>query len=204
MIMYIDAIFAIALTLLVIEIHVPVVGHGESLLSALGHEWPKFASFLISFMIISIVWFNHHTMFHYIRKVDHRMILFNMLLMMNVVAIPFCSSVLGEYVAEGGWNATLSALIYGGWIMLGGIPFNLIWNYALKNDRLLEEGYDREAMLQIKKHFNRGPVIYFFVTLLALIHPWLSVTGFAFLTLLYFLPLTLFIRRGKGKQKTEA
>lgn len=192
---YIDAIFAIALTLLIIEIHLPEATGEDGLLSMLGHEWPKFVSFIISFMIISVVWFNHHTMFHYIKRVDHAMLVMNTLLMLNIIVIPFCSSVLGEFAAEGGTDAKVSALIYGGWITLGGIPFNLIWNYALKHDRLLHEGCDRNALLGIKKHYNRGPVIYLLVTLLSLIDAWAGIIGFAVLILLYFMPATLWIRK---------
>jgi uncharacterized membrane protein len=191
---YCDAIFAICLTLLIIEIKLPEGVHGESLWSILAHEWPKFLSFFISFMIISVIWFNHHTMFHYIKKVDHNLIIMNNMLMLNVIVIPFCSSILGEYITSGDGNAKISALIYGTWIAIGGIPFNLIWNYALKKQDLLHEGYSQVELTNMKKHFNRGPMIYFGVTLLGLINEWISVIGFIFLIVLYFLPATKWSR----------
>ncbi|MCH5586128.1 DUF1211 domain-containing protein [Shimazuella sp. AN120528] len=195
MLAYCDAIFAIALTLLIIEIRLPEHVQGESLWTILLHQWPKFLSFLISFMIISVVWFNHHTMFHYIKKVDHRLIIMNTLLMLNVVVIPFCSSLLGEYITSGNPNAKISALIYGAWISIGGVPFNMIWTYALKKKELLEEGYSHTELMYMKKHFNRGPIIYLVVTLLALINVWISVIGFVLLIALYFLPATKWTKR---------
>jgi len=197
MVAYFDAIFAIALTLLVIEIRIPEHSQHENLLIILGHEWPKFISFLISFMIISVVWFNHHTMFHYIKKIDHTLILLNMVLLLNVIAIPFCSSILGEFAEAGDENSRIAALVYGGWITLGGIPFNLIWNYALKHRELLHDGCDMDDLFNMKKHFFRGPFLYLFVTLLALLNAWVSILGFAFLIILYFLPATLWIRKEK-------
>jgi uncharacterized membrane protein len=198
---YCDAIFAIALTLLVIEIRLPESVHSESLWTALWQEWPKFVSFLISFMIISVIWFNHHTMFHYIEKVDHSLLMRNTFLMLNVIVIPFCSSLLGEYAAGGDQNAKIAAIIYGGWITLGGIPFNSIWSYAIKQERLIDPAFDRSELLHIKKHFIRGPYLYFLVTLLALINAWLSVLGFAVLILLYFLPATRWIRKASKEEE---
>jgi uncharacterized membrane protein len=200
MVAYCDAVFAIALTLLVIEIKLPESAHTDILLLTLWHEWPQFVSFLISFMIISVVWFNHHTMFHYIAKVDHSLLMRNMFLMLNVIVIPFCSSLLGEYAAEGNQNAKLAAIIYGGWITLGGIPFNSIWSYAIKQERFIDPGFDRSDLLHIKKHFIRGPYLYLVVTLLALINAWLSVLGFAVLILLYFLPATRWIRKASKEE----
>ncbi|NRD77111.1 DUF1211 domain-containing protein [Bacillus sp. BRMEA1] len=197
MVTYVDAIFAIALTLLVIEIKIPEHADGDNLIMTLWQEWPKFISFLISFMIISVVWFNHHTMFHYIKKIDHTLILMNTILMLNVIAIPFCSSILGEYADAVGENSKVAALIYGGWITLGGIPFNFIWSYALKHKELLHDGCDMDDLINMKKHFIRGPYIYLFVTLLALLNAWVSVVGFAFLIILYFLPATFWIRKEK-------
>lgn len=197
MVTYIDAIFAIALTLLVIEIKIPENAHGDNLIVLLWREWPKFISFFISFMIISVVWFNHHTMFHYIKKIDHTLIMLNTLLMLNVIAIPFCSSILGDFADAGDDNAKIAALLYGGWITLGGIPFNLIWSYALKHRELLHDGCDMDDLLNMKKHFNRGPYMYLLVTLLALLNAWVSILGFALLIVLYFLPATLWIRKEK-------
>lgn len=198
MVAYCDAIYAIATTLLIFQIRVPDRAQDKNLLLQLWHEWPEFVSFLISFMIISVVWFNHHTMFHYIKSVDHTLTIENLLLMLDVIVIPLCSSLLGEYAAGGYQNAKIATLIYGGWITLGGIPFNLIWNHALRHRHLLHDGFNEHDLHNIRRHYSRGPILYLAVTLLSFINAWLSICGFAVLILLYFVPATRWLRTRTG------
>jgi uncharacterized membrane protein len=194
---YSDAIFVIALTLLVLEIKIPESGPTEKndLFRSLLLNWPSYISFLISFLIISVIWFNHHTMFHYIRYVNHPLMLINTLLMLNVVVIPFCATLLGRYAAEGNRNSMIASLVYGSWITLGGIPFNWLWGYALKHDNLLAEGIMKKELFNIKRHFIRGPFLYLQCTLLALINSWASICGFTVLIILYFLPASLWAKK---------
>jgi uncharacterized membrane protein len=194
MVTYIDAIFAIALTLLAIEIKIPESVRGSNLIAILYHEGTPFVSFLISFVAISVYWYNHHTMFHYIKKIDHTLIFLNMALMLDVIVIPFCASILGQYIDVGGWDSKVAALIYGGWILLGAIPFNLVWGYVLKHKELLHEDFDMDDLVVMKNYFNRGVYIYLIVTLLSLWNVWVSVIGFALLLVLYLLPATHWIR----------
>jgi uncharacterized membrane protein len=194
MVTYFDAIFAIALTLLVIEIKIPEPVRGGNLIAILYHEGTPFVSFLISFVAISVYWYNHHTMFHYIKKIDHTLIFLNMALMLDVIVIPFCASILGQYIDVGGWDSKVAALIYGGWILLGAIPFNLVWGYVLKHNELLHEDFDMDDLVVMKTYFNRGVYIYLIVTLLSLWNVWVSVIGFALLLVSYLLPATHWIR----------
>lgn len=200
---YSDAIFAIALTLLVLEIKIPEneLAEKNGLFRLLLSSWPSYISFLISFLIISVIWFNHHTMFHYIRYVNHSLMLINTLLMLNVVVIPFCSALLGRYAAEGNQNSMIASLVYGGWITLGGIPFNWLWGYALKHDKLLVEGNVKTELFNIRRHFIRGPFLYLLCTLLALVNPWASICGFTVLIIIYFLPASLWAKRGVSTRK---
>lgn len=198
---YSDAIFAIALTLLVLEIKIPEIDTAgkNDLLGLLLSNWPSYISFLVSFLIISVIWFNHHTMFHYISHVNHQLMLINTLLMLNVVIIPFCSALLGRYAAEGNWNAKIAALVYGSWITFGGIPFNWLWGYALRHDNLLVKGYQISDLLNIKYHFMRGPFLYLICTLLALVNSWASICGFTILIIFYFLPASIWIKKDHSK-----
>ncbi|MNN46986.1 hypothetical protein D3C81_1613890 [compost metagenome] len=186
-----------------LEIKIPEsdLAENNNLLSLLLLNWPSYISFLISFLIISVIWFNHHTMFHYIRYVNHPLMLINTLLMLNVVAIPFCAALLGRFAAEANQNSMIASLVYGSWITLGGIPFNWLWGYALKHENLLVEGYRKSDLLNIRRHFMRGPFLYLICTLLALVNSWASVCGFAVLIILYFLPASLWIKKEDSKGK---
>jgi len=197
LVVYSDAVIAIAATLLAIELRVPGLeevrraGLGRALLS----EWPRYAGFALSFAIITVVWVNHGLMFRHIRKTDHALIAYNTLLLFNIAAIPFCAALLGDYLAQGGSEATLAAMVYGGWICLGGIPFNLIWWHALRNPALLDPQANLEELRRVGRHFLLGPFLYLGCTLLALIHPLLSLGGFLALLLLFFLPESILVRR---------
>src|SRR5919202_4586773 len=95
-----DAVFAIAITLLALEIQVPEIpaaSEATLLPGALLSLWPKFFSFLISFWVIGFYWLAHHRPFHYIRGYDRRLLLINLLFLMWVALMPFLGSLLGEY-----------------------------------------------------------------------------------------------------------
>src|SRR3954454_8361492 len=95
-----DAVFAIAITLLALEIQVPQIPDGSVpalLPTALLSLWPKFFSFLISFWVIGNYWLAHHRIFHYINGYDRGLLLINLLFLMWIVLMPFSSSLVGEY-----------------------------------------------------------------------------------------------------------
>ncbi|MBC7623157.1 MAG: DUF1211 domain-containing protein [Aeromicrobium sp.] len=96
-----DGIFAVAMTLLVIELKIPESAHikdNAGLLSAFGHLFPKFVSWVISFFVLALFWFGHHRVFHYVKHVDGRLIALNLLFLAFVSLMPFASALSGEYV----------------------------------------------------------------------------------------------------------
>ena len=88
-----DGVFAIAVTLLVLEIGVPHVGEGESLGEALRHLWPSYFGFAVSFLTIGVMWINHHAMFKDIDRQDHTLLVLNLVLMMTISFLPFPTAV---------------------------------------------------------------------------------------------------------------
>lgn len=107
-----DGVFSIVLTLLVFNLHVPTLVHMDSnkeLLFKLGLLWPSFASFLLSFLVVSVFWINHHFLFRiYIKEVDRITNLLNILYLLFLVFIPFSSNLFGDYPQN-----QVAALIYG-------------------------------------------------------------------------------------------
>jgi uncharacterized membrane protein len=99
-----DGVFAIAITLLVLDLAVPPREHapdGESLASALGHQWPSYFAYLVSFLVIGIIWVNHHAVFDRVRLVDRPVMFVNLALLLVVSAIPFPTHLLAEYLTAG-------------------------------------------------------------------------------------------------------
>src|SRR5215472_15219390 len=106
-----DGVFAVAITLLALNLIVPGPGHGK-LSTQLVHHWPSFAGYLVSFLTIGIIWVNHHTLFKNFAKIDRALLFFNLLLLFFVVAIPFATSTLALYLRHGGTQASVAAALY--------------------------------------------------------------------------------------------
>src|ERR1041385_9184169 len=95
-----DGVYAIAITLLVLDLKVPMVQDGK-LASALLHQWPMYFAFLISFAFIGIMWVNHHRLFNHIRRCDNRLLFLNLLLLLGVTVVPFPTALLAAHLKGG-------------------------------------------------------------------------------------------------------
>jgi uncharacterized membrane protein len=128
-----DAVFAIAMTLLALELHLPEDGlHGGDLTAALLATWPKVLSFAISFAAIAQFWRAHLRAFTWIDRVDTRLVTLNLLLLMVVCFLPFPTAVLGD-----AGNETPAVIFYAGSIAAASLFQTLIWAYAAAGGRLL-------------------------------------------------------------------
>lgn len=110
LILFSDAVFAIAITLLVIEIKIPDIHQDVSdqkLLTALGHLIPKFIGFLVSFMLIGLYWTVHHRMFGFVTSYDHRIRLMNLVFLFFVALMPFSTGFYSEYAGNELWKQQL-------------------------------------------------------------------------------------------------
>jgi uncharacterized membrane protein len=108
-----DGVFAIAITLLVLEIHVPEPGAGESLGRELLAQWPSYAAFVVPFLTIGVIWINHHAMVRRLRVTDHSILIWNLLLLMTVSALPFTTALMAAYLKQGE-GESLAAAVYSG------------------------------------------------------------------------------------------
>lgn len=105
-----DGVFAVAITLLVLDLHPPSTK--ASLLAALADAWPEFAAFAVSFAVIGIIWVNHHGVFHRIARVDRTLLFLNLGLLMTVVLIPFVTALFALYIAHAGEQADLAGALF--------------------------------------------------------------------------------------------
>jgi uncharacterized membrane protein len=143
-----DGVLAIAVTLLVLDLHVPLRADlgGGTLGSALAHEWPAYAAYVTSFLIIGIIWVNHHAVFELIGRVDRMTLFLNLLLLMTVVAIPFTTALLSEYLLAGGSDARTAALVYSGVMLAMSCGFAGLYSYVARHPALLAHGVDPGAV----------------------------------------------------------
>jgi uncharacterized membrane protein len=167
-----DGVFAIAITLLILEIKVPRdVAPPATLAQALAHEWPSFLAFVTSFFTILIMWVNHHRLFTHIGRCDERLLFYNGLLLLGVCILPFPTALVAEYLGRAG--QVTAASVYNGTLIVIAICFNLLWRCASRNGRLLHEDHDRDAVRHISESYRFGPLSY----IVALALAFLSVTA---------------------------
>jgi uncharacterized membrane protein len=128
-----DGVFAITITLLVLEIRPPT--DDENLLHGLGALWPSYLSYAVTFLFIGQVWANHHVMFDHIRAADRTVLLLNTVLLMVVAFLPFATSVLADSLRSGHGERTAVAF-YGIAFGVTALTFNAVWQYARRHGLL--------------------------------------------------------------------
>jgi uncharacterized membrane protein len=154
-----DAVFAIAITLLIVEVHVPEVEEGESLARALGDQWPQYAAYAISFMVIGIIWLNHHHVVTEVATVTRRLVLVNLALLGAVAFLPFPTALLADYLTVGGDRARVAAGVYTASMLVTSTCFFLLWRHIVRA-RLHDDELDAEGLRWRTRRAAVGPVVY--------------------------------------------
>jgi TMEM175 potassium channel family protein len=183
-----DGVFAIAITLLVLEIAVPHISRDQSLARSLGQEWPSFFGFGLSFITIGIMWINHHSMLKEIERVDHLLLVLNLLLLMGISFVPFPTAVLAEYLKESD-HRLVATLLYGGTFCAIAVVWNAMWFYAAAGRRLIDRHVSDEVIRRRKVVNLYGPALYGIGIPLAFIDPWITLAIYVILDLSYLRPI---------------
>jgi uncharacterized membrane protein len=153
-----DGVFAVAITLLVLNVEVPRPGAG-ALRHALTSLWPSYAAYVVSFITIGIMWVNHHAIFKHIRVVDRPLQFINLFLLMIITFIPFPTSLLGRYIQANN-DSSLAAAVYGFVMVLMSIGFGTLWGYVVYHPHLLEKGIDPIAARATLPRYTSGILVY--------------------------------------------
>jgi uncharacterized membrane protein len=183
-----DGVFAIAATLLIID--VSVNAPGAELGHALVHSWPQYAAYAVSFLTIGIIWVNHHVCFTQIGRTDRRFLFLNVGFLMCVAFIPFPTRLVAEHIRDDG--ARPAALAYGLTLTTTAIMFSVLWFYAATGRRLIAESADPRVVSGISRSYVPGIPTYALATLVAVWSPVAAVTMFAAIALFYVLESSLF------------
>jgi len=150
-----DGVFAIAITLLILDVHVPSVSGGH-LAAALARQWPTYVAFLISFAFIGIMWVNHHRLFNHIHRCDNTLMFLNLLLLLGVTIVPFPTALLAAHYSAG--DRVVAAAVFNGTYVVIAIFFNVLWYHAV-NGGLLDPAA-AESASSISRRYGVGPVSY--------------------------------------------
>ena len=182
-----DGIFAIIVTLLVLEIKVPHIERAESfadLFPVLVDLTPKFLSWVISFLIVCVIWVNHHRLFEIFKEINHSIFWLNANLLLWVSFIPFPTALMGDYP-----HNKLAVSFFGLVLALMGLAFFLLRYYIWRNPQVLNRTLSApELRLGVTRSIYFGFALYLMGAAVAWIHPYLAFAVYAFIPVYYMFP----------------
>jgi uncharacterized membrane protein len=184
-----DGVFAIAITLLVLDLHVPEPRPGGNLAHELATQWPSYAAYVVSFLTIGIIWINHHVMIRRLGAVDHTIMIFNLALLLCVGVLPFTTELMAAYLKEGE-GQHLAAAVYSGSFLLMSLVFAGLNRHILfPKAHLLAVPLDKEQRRMILTRGISGLLPYAVATALAPVSPYITLALCAAIAVFYALPV---------------
>jgi uncharacterized membrane protein len=180
-----DAVFAITITLLVLEIRRPA--DDTNLVHGLLALWPSYLAYAVTFLFIGQVWANHHVMFDHIRAADRVVLLLNTLLLMVVAFLPFATSVLAGALHAGDGQRT-AVVFYCIAFDVTALTFIAVWQYACRH-RLLSDALDSAGATAIGRRFHHALAWLAIAALLGAVLPVLGLAGIVAFNAFYWLPI---------------
>ncbi|MCJ7746068.1 MAG: TMEM175 family protein [Actinobacteria bacterium] len=192
-----DSVFAVAITLLVLNIHVPSISlhlTNRALDSKLGGLWPNYEAFILSFVIIGIYWILHHLMFRYIERYNGVFLWLNLFFLMCIVFMPFTASLISEY-----GDTAIATIVYAANLAVASLLMAVIWWYAIGRGQLMMKGFDvvmgKHAVLA-----NLCTTVFFLASMpIALANP--RVAKYFWLLLI---PVHMLLEKRRGKKLARA
>jgi uncharacterized membrane protein len=193
-----DGVFAIIITLLVLEVHVPELAQGQSLTQALAEIRPSFTAFVISFILAGMYWVGHRDLFALIRRTDRGLVWLSILYLLPLCLLPFGAGLLGRYEEE-----PAALRIYGLLLVAVAVMRAVIWLYATNRPHLLWRRLDhRQRRAGLALNLYPG-LVYLLAILVARLAPLVSLLIYAGMPVLYFLGITL-LRSGRKRDQEYA
>ena len=186
-----DGVFAIAATLLILNVDAQV-GEGSG---AVGHRllaiWPSYIAYAVSFVTIGIIWSNHHTVMAQLGRVNRVFLLQNVFLLMCVAFLPFPTRLVAEHLRDR-HDLQPAALAYGATMTVMSVFYVTLWLYAARGRRLLRMDSDPRTVSGITRSYLPGSPLYLTATLLALASPLASVALYGAIALFYVIESSIF------------
>jgi uncharacterized membrane protein len=161
-----DGVFAIAITLLILEIRVPPADRG--LWAGLLALWPSYVAFLLSFIVILIMWVNHHELLRMVQGVSYPFFFANGFLLLTVTFVPFPTAVLAAHL--GTPDAKIAVAFYCGSFVVNALVWNLLFWTIVKHG-LVRPDVTAETIAKVRRAYYAGPIVYLVAMLVALVQP---------------------------------
>jgi uncharacterized membrane protein len=189
-----DGVFAIAATLLIIDVGLPEELH-EPLSRELLDLWPQYFGYAVSFVTIGIMWVNHHVVIRQLERVDRPFLFLNIGLLLCIAFVPFPTRILAEFLRTDDGSA--AAVLYGITMTTTAIFFFAVWSYAARGGRLLHPDADPRMVSGITRSYLPGAPTYALATLVGLVSAEASALLYGLIAVFYMLSSAFFGKAGE-------
>jgi uncharacterized membrane protein len=186
-----DGVFAIAITLLVLDIAVPAHA-GSDLLRAVGAQWPSYLAYTVSFSTIGALWLGHNAISEYLDRADAAFIRLNLLLLLLVAFLPFPTRLFADYIGEDR-PERVAATIYGVTLLVSSTLLWVLWRYAVHARLVRPDTADEEVEL-LTQRLTPGLGGYIVLIAVGLFIPIIAVIGYLAIALFYVIPFRRWTR----------
>jgi uncharacterized membrane protein len=187
-----DGVIAVAITLLVLNIHVPTppLPPGKTLAHELAVNWPVYAAYITSFLTIGIIWINHHVMIGRLREADHAIMFLNLLLLMSIAILPFATKLMAAYLRHSSGQHLAAAIYSGSFLVMGLLFAALNAHILLVKHHKLKQQLPLERRRQILVRSVAGVIPYAIATAVAAVSPYATIAICASLGVFYAFPIS--------------
>ncbi len=184
----VDGVFAIAMTLLVLELRIPANEGGteQELVHQLSQILPKLGSIFLSFVILGMSWIGHHNQYVYIRRTDRPFLWINMLFMFFITLIPFSTALLGEHPTK-----RTAMIVYSVNVGLCGLTLLWHWIYATSGRRLVASALPEAVVAATRRRVALAPIAYGLAIPLSFVNAWVPLVLYAIVPLYFIVPGTV-------------
>jgi TMEM175 potassium channel family protein len=189
-----DGVFAIAITLLVLEIGVPS-GSEDDLLGAFVDQWHSYLAYVVSFATIGLLWLEHAVITEHLERADAMLVRLNLLLLMVVSFLPFPTALIAQYGGDDD-AGRVATTVYGMTLLVAACLVSLLWRYAV-GARLARPELADDSVRTLTIRLTPGLAGYVVMIVLGLFFPTLAVLGYLAIAVLLLVPFSLLRRRSR-------
>ncbi len=167
-----DGVFAVAITLLALNLTVAGPGPGHPhLLGQLSTRWPAFLAYLVSFLTVGIIWVNHHALVRSVKAVDRTLLFLNLLLLLFVVLIPFGTATVADYLTAGDPGSRALAMVLYSAVFIGmSVGFAAMFEWTLHGEHVYHPVPPQQRW-RARIRFSNGLAIYVIAAIVAVFSP---------------------------------
>jgi uncharacterized membrane protein len=177
-----DGVIAIIITVMVFDLKLQEIPTDRTVWSELLKLAPKFISYAISYLMLAIMWVNHHQLFHQIKHTDRKLLWYSIHLLFWMSIIPFGTNFIGANSML--WQASF---IYGIIFFMSAMSFTILRNYVLKNN-LLHDSINKQSHIKIRNKNRVALSIYLLASIVSIVSVYVSFALFLVVPAMYFIP----------------